>query len=88
MFAFQIATRKKCPACRFDKCLKQGMRLEAIREDRTRGGRSTYACSYTLPPTSATPSLSENVQQNAPTWEIPDLLKVSKNYLPSGFNCV
>ncbi|XP_021950723.1 nuclear hormone receptor FTZ-F1 beta [Folsomia candida] len=70
-----IATRKKCPACRFDKCLKQGMRLEAIREDRTRGGRSTYACSYTLPPTSATPSLSENVQQNAPTWEIPDLLK-------------
>ena len=52
-----IATRKKCPACRsgggtlpgvisglfrFDKCLKMGMKLEAIREDRTRGGRSTY----------------------------------------------
>ena len=45
-----IATRKKCPACRFDKCLKMGMKLEAIREDRTRGGRSTYQCSYTLPP--------------------------------------
>jgi len=44
-----IATRKKCPACRFDKCLKQGMKLEAIREDRTRGGRSTYQCSYTIP---------------------------------------
>ena len=27
-----------------------GMKLEAIREDRTRGGRSTYQCSYTLPP--------------------------------------
>ena len=27
---------------RFDKCLKMGMKLEAIREDRTRGGRSTY----------------------------------------------
>jgi len=45
-----INTRKKCPACRFDKCLKMGMKLEAIREDRTRGGRSTYQCSYTLPP--------------------------------------
>lgn len=26
------------------------MKLEAIREDRTRGGRSTYQCSYTLSP--------------------------------------
>lgn len=46
-----IATRKKCPACRFEKCLQKGMKLEAIREDRTRGGRSTYQCSYTLPVT-------------------------------------
>ncbi len=42
---------------RFEKCLKMGMKLEAIREDRTRGGRSTYQCSYTIPqvcvPTSA-----------------------------------
>lgn len=44
-----ITTRKKCPACRFEKCLQRGMKLEAIREDRTRGGRSTYQCSYTLP---------------------------------------
>ncbi|XP_046415565.1 nuclear hormone receptor FTZ-F1 beta [Neodiprion pinetum] len=44
-----VATRKKCPACRFEKCLNMGMKLEAIREDRTRGGRSTYQCSYTLP---------------------------------------
>lgn len=49
-----IATRKKCPACRFEKCLQKGMKLEAIREDRTRGGRSTYQCSYTLPVTSLT----------------------------------
>ncbi|KFM78132.1 Nuclear hormone receptor FTZ-F1 beta, partial [Stegodyphus mimosarum] len=47
-----ISTRKKCPACRFNKCLRMGMKLEAIREDRTRGGRSTYQCSYTLPATS------------------------------------
>lgn len=26
------------------------MKLEAIREDRTRGGRSTYQCSYTVSP--------------------------------------
>ncbi|XP_013781709.1 nuclear hormone receptor FTZ-F1 beta-like [Limulus polyphemus] len=44
-----INTRKKCPACRFNKCLKMGMKLEAIREDRTRGGRSTYQCSYPFP---------------------------------------
>lgn len=46
-----IATRKKCPACRFEKCLQKGMKLEAIREDRTRGGRSTYQCSYNIPVT-------------------------------------
>lgn len=48
-----VATRKKCPACRFEKCLQCGMKLEAIREDRTRGGRSTYQCSYSLPPSLA-----------------------------------
>ncbi|CAG7716079.1 unnamed protein product [Allacma fusca] len=71
-----IATRKKCPACRFDKCLRVGMKLEAIREDRTRGGRSTYACSYALPPTSTGSAQAESVPQNQPpTWEIPHLLK-------------
>lgn len=52
-----VATRKKCPACRFDKCLGCGMKLEAIREDRTRGGRSTYQCSYSLSGASSTGSL-------------------------------
>ncbi|XP_037081497.1 nuclear hormone receptor FTZ-F1 beta-like isoform X2 [Pollicipes pollicipes] len=51
-----IATRKKCPACRFEKCLNMGMKLEAIREDRTRGGRSTYQCSYTVPSSLVPPS--------------------------------
>lgn len=55
-----IATRKKCPACRFEKCLNKGMKLEAIREDRTRGGRSTYQCSYILPSSLLTPSTSTN----------------------------
>jgi len=51
-----IATRKKCPACRFEKCLNTGMKLEAIREDRTRGGRSTYQCTYALPGGGSAPS--------------------------------
>lgn len=37
-----VYNRKKCPACRFTKCLEVGMKLEAIRVDRTRGGRSSY----------------------------------------------
>ncbi|KAH3801826.1 nuclear hormone receptor FTZ-F1 beta-like [Dreissena polymorpha] len=37
-----LENRKKCPACRFSKCLIMGMKLEAIRQDRTRGGRSSY----------------------------------------------
>lgn len=63
-----ISTRKKCPACRFNKCLNMGMKLEAIREDRTRGGRSTYQCSYTLPAgiTSSLPQDSVTVKQEAP----------------------
>lgn len=55
-----ISTRKKCPACRFEKCLQRGMKLEAIREDRTRGGRSTYQCSYTFPNLPAANSDSSN----------------------------
>lgn len=65
-----IATRKKCPACRFNKCLTTGMKLEAIREDRTRGGRSTYQCSYTLPA-----GLTTNASQNGmpPNISLPTL---------------
>ncbi|KAG5450684.1 Nuclear hormone receptor FTZ-F1 beta [Clonorchis sinensis] len=37
-----VSSRKKCPACRFLKCVDKGMRIEAIRSDRTRGGRSMY----------------------------------------------
>uniref|UniRef100_A0A1A9X064 Nuclear hormone receptor FTZ-F1 beta n=1 Tax=Glossina brevipalpis TaxID=37001 RepID=A0A1A9X064_9MUSC len=60
-----ITTRKKCPACRFEKCLQKGMKLEAIREDRTRGGRSTYQCSYTLPNSLMSPILTADQQQNS-----------------------
>ncbi|KAL8626037.1 hypothetical protein ACOMHN_012629 [Nucella lapillus] len=43
-----LQNRKKCPACRFTKCISQGMKLEAIRQDRTRGGRSSYNGSLPL----------------------------------------
>jgi hypothetical protein len=42
-----VSNRKKCPACRFIKCQLAGMKLEAIRLDRTRGGRSNYEGSFT-----------------------------------------
>ncbi|XP_074655139.1 steroidogenic factor 1-like [Tubulanus polymorphus] len=37
-----VHSRKKCPACRFRKCVDAGMKVQAIREDRSRGGRSIY----------------------------------------------
>ncbi|CAI4226025.1 unnamed protein product [Auanema sp. JU1783] len=38
--------RKRCPKCRFDKCIRQGMKIEAVREDRMRGGRNKFGSYY------------------------------------------
>ncbi|KRZ51884.1 Nuclear hormone receptor family member nhr-25 [Trichinella nativa] len=38
--------RKRCPHCRFQKCLKVGMKIEAVREDRMRGGRNKFGSMY------------------------------------------
>ncbi|GMR33682.1 hypothetical protein PMAYCL1PPCAC_03877, partial [Pristionchus mayeri] len=38
--------RKRCPSCRFNKCLAQGMKMEAVREDRMRGGRNKFGSYY------------------------------------------
>ena len=46
-----------------------GMKLEAIREDRTRGGRSTYQCSYTIPP-----GLGGGQRSGSEVTEVPQLL--------------
>jgi nuclear receptor subfamily 5 group A protein 3 len=38
--------RKRCPYCRFQKCLDVGMKLEGIRHDRMRGGRNKFGPMY------------------------------------------
>lgn len=40
------SNRKRCPHCRFQKCLQQGMKIEAVREDRIRGGRNKFGTYY------------------------------------------
>lgn len=70
--------RKACQACRFQKCLRQGMLKEGVRLDRVRGGRQKYRRStdpYT--PAVKNTTLEDNKMVEALTACEPDMLQVS-----------
>ncbi|XP_070703410.1 nuclear receptor subfamily 5, group A, member 5 [Pempheris klunzingeri] len=41
-----LSQRKRCPFCRLQKCLAVGMKTEAVRADRMRGGRNKFGPLY------------------------------------------
>ncbi|ESO92822.1 hypothetical protein LOTGIDRAFT_120156 [Lottia gigantea] len=76
-----IFNRKKCPACRFMRCLNMGMRLEAIRRDRTRGGRSSYdGCIIPKKPT----QLERKLKRTLTGMKSPDEMALPLNITVSG----
>ncbi|XP_077275136.1 estrogen-related receptor isoform X3 [Temnothorax americanus] len=80
--------RKACQACRFQKCLRQGMLKEGVRLDRVRGGRQKYRRSTdpytpvknaTLEEAHRVSSFADNKMVEALAACEPDMLQVSNN---------
>uniref|UniRef100_A0A8R1HT82 Uncharacterized protein n=1 Tax=Caenorhabditis japonica TaxID=281687 RepID=A0A8R1HT82_CAEJA len=68
--------RKRCPSCRFQKCLTMGMKMEAVRADRMRGGRNKFGSFYKR-------DRAHRMQRNA--MRINTTLPVSNGQQPPGF---
>ncbi|XP_058806538.1 steroid hormone receptor ERR2-like isoform X4 [Phymastichus coffea] len=69
--------RKACQACRFQKCLRQGMLKEGVRLDRVRGGRQKYRRSTDPYVTGKNITLEDNKMVEALVACEPDMLQVS-----------
>lgn len=69
--------RKACQACRFQKCLRQGMLKEGVRLDRVRGGRQKYRRSTDPYVPGKSTTLEDNKMVEALIACEPDLLQVS-----------
>lgn len=69
--------RKACQACRFQKCLRQGMLKEGVRLDRVRGGRQKYRRSTDPYIPVKTATLEDNKMVEALAACEPDILQVS-----------
>ncbi|XP_046490166.1 estrogen-related receptor isoform X3 [Neodiprion pinetum] len=69
--------RKACQACRFQKCLRQGMLKEGVRLDRVRGGRQKYRRSTEPYAMMASIKLEDNKMVEALISCEPDMLQAS-----------
>ncbi|KAH0954991.1 hypothetical protein HN011_003179 [Eciton burchellii] len=69
--------RKACQACRFQKCLRQGMLKEGVRLDRVRGGRQKYRRSADPYTPAKSITLEDNKMVEALAACEPDMLQVS-----------
>ncbi|XP_033216256.1 steroid hormone receptor ERR1 isoform X3 [Belonocnema kinseyi] len=69
--------RKACQACRFQKCLRQGMLKEGVRLDRVRGGRQKYRRATDPYVPGKTTTLEDNKMVEALLACEPDMLQVS-----------
>ena len=67
--------RKRCAFCRFKKCLQVGMKLEAVRENRVRGGRNKFGPLYRR---------SRALRQQIMRQHFVSMVKAQQNIIPNG----
>jgi len=67
--------RKRCAFCRFKKCLQVGMKLEAVRENRVRGGRNKFGPLYRR---------SRALRQQIMRQHFVSMVKAQQTIMPNG----